>query len=130
MNNEQWEIFFVACAKILGDGKRLAVDSGSWCAWTTFGSLSTDIHYWSAGLPAQSDINSEFIGDNGVWGQPFLYRDLAHIIVPKEFFWESNAGGKYENGVKVQNISELSSELERKNIPHRLTDIVLEIKLY
>lgn len=108
----------------------MAAASPSWCAWTTFGSLSTGIHYWTSGLPALSDINNEFIGDSGVWGQPFLYKDLAHIVIPKEFFWESLGEGEYESGVKLQDISRLSNELTVNGIPHRLTDALLEIKLY
>jgi len=108
----------------------MAADSTSWCAWTTFGSLSTDIKYWTSGLPALGDINNEFIGDSGVWGQPFLYKDLAHIIIPKEFFWERLDGHEYESGVKTQDISRLSSELHVRGVSHRLTDVLLEIKLY
>jgi hypothetical protein len=88
------------------------------------------MHYWTGGLPAEEDLADSHIKDNGVWGQPFSYKQLAHIVIPREFFWESNGGPDYKNGTKRQDLALLSSELNQANIPHRLTDIVLEIKLY
>jgi len=38
--------------------------------------------------------------------------------------------GKFEFGYKNQKITELSEELKRLKVPHRLTELVLEIKLY
>ena len=130
MTDDRWREFFQICTQVLGRGNRLAEDSETWCAWTTFGSLSTDIIYWTAGLPNAEDLDVGFIKDNGVWGQPFLFKDLAHVIIPKEFLWEKMAIGSYESGIKQQAIEKLSSALAAAGIPHRCTDIVLEVKLY
>ena len=55
------------------------------CAWTLFDRLSSDLHYWTCGLPALNDVGDTHIKDSGVWGQPFLYSSLAHIVVPRHF---------------------------------------------
>jgi hypothetical protein len=125
MTDEQ----FGVCARVLGRGDRYAPRSESWCGWTTFDSLLDSMHYWSAGLPAEEDLDQAYIKDNGVWGQPFSYQQLAHIVIPREFFREI-IGSEYTNGTKVQDIARLSRELTHANIAHRLTDLVLEIKLY
>jgi hypothetical protein len=130
MTDEQWKTFFETSARVLGPGDSHAARSGSWCGWTTFASLSTEFHYWSAGLPASQDIGDGFIKDNGVWRQPFLYRDLAHLVIPREFFWEICVPEQYSNGTKRQDLESLSSELTRASVPHRVTDLVLEVKLY
>jgi hypothetical protein len=87
------------------------------------------MHYWTGGLPAEEDLDETGTKDSGVWGQPFLYRQLAHIVIPREFFWEI-IRPDYTNGTKTQDIARLSQELTRISIPHRLTELVLEIKLY
>lgn len=63
-------------------------------------------------------------------GQPFRYSDLAHIVIPREFFWETGALSSYRNGTWHQDIAALSTELTALGIDHRLTEIVLEVKLY
>jgi len=80
--------------------------------------------------PALPDIGERGTNDSGPWGQPFLYQDLAHVIVPSEFYWQTVAPGQFSNGTKKQDIQELSRQLSAAGISHRLTDLVLEIKLY
>lgn len=130
MTDQQWKVFFETCARVLGAGDRDAGRSLSWCAWTTFTSLATDVNYWKSGLPHADDVDAGFIKDSGVWGQPFLYSDLAHIIIPREFFWETGELSSYRNGTRQQDITALSTELTALGIDHRLTDLVLEVKLY
>ncbi|MDO3566066.1 hypothetical protein [Ralstonia pseudosolanacearum] len=130
MNAGAWKNFFTTCAAILGEGAPAAAKSNTWCSWTTFKRLREDTGYWQSGLPNPSDIHDEWIGDGGVWGQPFSYTDLAHIIVPREFYWEQVSQEGFESGVRVQDIESLSTELRAKGIEHRKTDLLLEIKLY
>jgi hypothetical protein len=59
-----------------------------------------------------------------------MYDDLAHLIVPASFYWESVEAGKCASGFKQQNLEFLSSELGKLNIEHRKTDLILEVKLY
>lgn len=130
MTDMEWFSFFKICAKTLGTGRRFAVQSQTWCAWTTFSKLQEDVHYWNAGLPNFDDIAESYIKDTAVWGQPFLYQDLAHIVIPREFYWECVSDRAFSNGSKYQDIKLLSVELNKANIAHRVTDVVLEIKLY
>ncbi|MDB0525065.1 hypothetical protein [Ralstonia solanacearum] len=130
MNDEAWKSFFTACADIFGVGASTAAQSNTWCSWTTFKRLREDAGYWQSGLPNRSDIHDACIGDGGVWRQPFLYVDLAHIIVPSEFYWERISQEGFESGVRMQHIERLSIELRAKGIEHRKTDLLLEIKLY
>lgn len=130
MGNVHWHQFFSAATAVLGAGCWRAEQSQSWCAWTTFGRLGEDAGYWTCGLPALEDVGDTFIRDGGVWGQPFKYVDLAHMIVPRDFFWESASGPSYTNGSKHQDIERLSAELKTLQVPHRLTNLVLEVKCY
>jgi hypothetical protein len=130
MNNSDWKNFFIACADILGGGMNMAAYSKSWCAWTTFRRLTEDSGYWACGLPNHSDIYDKNIGDNSVWGQPFYYSEIAHIIIPCRFYWEIISKQGFECGEKIQAIDQLSCRLTEYGIVHRKTDIVLEIKLY
>jgi len=130
MTNREWRSFFSICTRVLGSGSSLAAQSESWCAWTTFGSLRNSVHYWTAGLPAEADLEEIGTADRGPWGQPFPYKDLAHIIIPREFHWEIIAPGQFKNGARLQDIAVLSAELKSAGIRHRLTELVLEIKLY
>ena len=130
MLDSQWRIFFTICERVLGAGSRQTAVSKSWCAWTTFGSLADCVNYWRAGLPSLSDIGERGTNDSGPWGQPFLYQDLAHVIVPREFYWQTVSPGQFTNGTKEQDIQELSRQLSAAGISHRLTDLILEIKLY
>lgn len=92
MNNDQWKQFFLICAKLLGSGDPVAAKSNSWCAWTTFKRLSEDAGYWTSGLPSECDVGTQNIADGGVWGQPLLYAQIAHVLVPAKFVRESGAG--------------------------------------
>jgi len=130
MTDEQWATFFRICTGILGRGERRDWASDSWCAWTTFGALQTQVHYWTAGLPGEADIGTTGTNDRGPWGQPFLYQDLAHIVIPRKFLWERSEDRNYQNGEKSQDIDRLSEELSRAAIKHRKTELMLEIKLY
>lgn len=130
MDNVTWFAFFKAAAELLGPGCWNARQSESWCAWTTFGRLKEDAGYWTAGLPASSEVFETYIGDSGVWGQPFHFSQIAHLIIPSEFSWESEPGPNWQQGTKIQNIEALSQRLHVLEIPHRKTELVLEIKCY
>jgi hypothetical protein len=92
--------------------------------------LKEDAGYWTSGLPAANDIGEHQINDAGVWGQPFSYGDIAHVIVPREFFWESPPGPEYAFGSRKQDIAMLSQRLKERRVDHRMTDLVLEVKLF
>ena len=130
MQDDQWRQFFILCVRSLGKGDSTAEYSETWCAWTTFSRLSRDGGYWTAGLPNEPELSSKGIGDGGVWGQPFLYQELAHLIVPKQFYWERVEPGSFASGTKTQNLARLAQAVGHAGLPHRLTDLVLEIKLY
>jgi hypothetical protein len=130
VTDNEWFRFFTACARLLGRGASTAVDSDSWCAWTTFAALQESVHYWSAGLPAESELSSIGTTDGGTWGQPFAYSSLAHLIVPARFRWERISSTGFTQGVKRQDIARLSQELTAGGVQHRLTELVLEIKLF
>ena len=130
MDSNLWRIFFEVSIDTLGEGSTLAALSPSWCSWTTFDRLKEDAGYWTSGLPNRADLRETYLADGGTWGQPFHYSSLAHIVIPRTFFWERVAPGSYENGEKSQAIGALSSALESAGVTHRLTELVLEIKLY
>lgn len=131
MTDQEWRTFFRICAQVLGPGEWRAVESRSWCAWTTFGRITCDVGYWTAGLPSESNLSDTHVTDCGSpWGQPFSYQSIAHLVIPREFYWETVAPGHFENGRKQQDIQKLSRELTAAGIAHRLTELVLEIKLY
>lgn len=130
MTNIEWKNFFILCNEILGIGDINPVLSNNWCAWTTFSRLSNDSGYWTSGLPTLSYIDETHIKDNSSWKQPFLYQDIAHIIIPKEFFWEKISSNTYENGVKLQNIDLLSKVLDKANLYHNCSSYALDIKLF
>jgi hypothetical protein len=131
MRNDQWKKFFLACREVLGQGAHNSRLSESWCAWTTFRALEFGgIHYWTCGIPDYSEILDTQIEDGGLWSQPFDYDDIAHIIVPKTFYWETEGDPEFRNGTKKQNLLALSERLNHESIEHRITDLVLEIKLY
>ncbi|MFZ6801489.1 hypothetical protein [Undibacterium sp. Di24W] len=115
--------------QILGVGSCHPYSSESWCAFTTYSSLNHGVHYFNLGLPDLGDCLDACTRDGGVWAQSIKYSDLAHLIIPKTFYWERTALG-FEYGYKEQNIQQLSDELMRLGIKHRITDLVLEIKLY
>ncbi|MEN9491817.1 MAG: hypothetical protein RJA63_2266 [Pseudomonadota bacterium] len=62
--------------------------------------------------------------------QPFQYSDLAHLIIPAQFYWERVIDSEFQSGTKQQDIDQLSKELTQYGLPHRKTNLVLEIKLY
>jgi hypothetical protein len=130
MDAPAWHRFFVAAADVLGPGNRLARFSESWCAWTTFDRLNLDAGYWTGGIPARADVFETHIGDSGVWGQPFLFEQIAHVIVPREFYWETERGAQYQNGWRTQALDALSEKLRQLEVPHRATQLVLEVKCY
>lgn len=130
VNDQVWRRFFELCSETLGRGARSSAASENWCAWTTFGSLADSVHYWSAGLPNPEDLSASGVGDRGVWGQPFLYRDIAHVIIPREFYWQNGELQEITSGVRKQDLDKLSAVLFAAGIEHRLTDLVLEIKVY
>lgn len=130
MDDRSWRTFFLSALKVLGAGERSLVETRSWCSWTTFSRLASDAGYWCAGLPRFENIGETHIADNGIWGQPFAYADLAHIVIPREFYWETPPGPDWTCGSREQDLEELSVLLNAKGLAHRQTDIVLEIKLY
>jgi len=130
MTDENWTTFFRICAKVLGEGADDPFYSENWCSWTTFERLQVDAGYWTAGLPGIDYIKDSYIADGGVWGQPFGYSEIAHIVLPSRFYWEAYVDEQFKTGTKAQAIEELSDALNRASINHRITPFVLEIKLY
>jgi len=130
MKDEDWQRFFITATTVLGKGCQHAYFSENWCAYTTFSKLSDDCYYWTMGLPALEDISATGIIDGGVWGQPFRYGDLAHIIIPRQFTWELVEQEEFKTGKKIQDIDRLAQLLADFGIVARITDRVLEIKLY
>lgn len=124
MTNDQWKIFFEVGSRFLTNGNHNMAFSDSWCSWTTFSRLTaSDCGYWTSGFPALEDISEKYIKDGGVWGQPFRFEDLAHVIIPRTFI--TILGEE-----KQQDISSFSNELSNFNIPHSINEPILEIKLY
>ena len=102
----------------------------SWCGWTTFERLGEDAGYWTASLPLESELLSEGTSDGGSWGQPFRYTQLAHVLVPRRFYWEEISAEGFNSGVHEQDVQGLSDLLAAEGIFHRLNEYVLEVKLY
>lgn len=130
MNDGQWRTLLRTCARVLGAGEQLATASRSWCAWTTFESLRSTLHYWSAGIPAEEYLGIAGTVDGGPWGQPFVYQELAHLVVPRTFYWERIESSEFESGTRGQDLERLSQELLLAGIEHRKSELVLEVKLY
>lgn len=130
MTNEQWKMFFETCAETLGEGRANAALSANWCSWTTFRRLNEDAGYWQSGLPTKPDLSDIGVIDGSSWGQPFHYSDIAHIIIPAQFFWENISASGFDCGSKDQNIELLSTKLRERGIAHRKTNLMLEVKLY
>jgi hypothetical protein len=132
MNNYKfdWKSFLEISRNTLGKGARNPCLSASWCSFTTFCSLQHNVHYWNCGFPNVSELLDDRTIDGGLWSQEFFYEDMAHVIIPSQFYWENSSNGIFQNGYKKQNIVLLSKKLRVANIRHRLTDIVLEVKLY
>ncbi|MES2932623.1 MAG: hypothetical protein V4805_03945 [Pseudomonadota bacterium] len=131
MSDDEWKAFFQVCASVLGKGAHQARYSDSWCGWTTFDKLSDCIYYWNSSMPNPEDLQSTNVSDfRSAGGQPFLYQSIAHIVIPKEFGWESQDGGDYVYSIKTQDIDQVSKALFKAGIQHRKTALILEIKLY
>jgi hypothetical protein len=131
--DEQWRKFFFTCSQVLkASGSDHPQQPKNWCTWTTFSMLNDDLIYWRRELPAIEDIGDTYIKDGGVWGQPFSYDDLAHIVIPRIFRWDTSPfrHRHWKQFSLTQNIDELSNALNKQNIPHQITNLVLEIKLY
>lgn len=124
VNDAQWLKFFQVCAR------ELAPLVESWCAWTTFRSLTEAAHYWAAPLPRLSELNAVGIIDGGTWGQPFLYSDIAHVVIPREFQREDMCSGTFQLTEYTQDLQSLSAALRSADIFHTLGSYALEIKLY
>ena len=130
MNQAQWRSFFLIGSSVLGRGSATAALSDSWCAWTTFKRLKEDAGYWTAGFPSAEDAGNIGIADGSAWGQPFLYADIAHIIVPREFYWEKISSTGFDSGRREQNVDALSIALREAGISYSAGDYSLDIKLY
>ena len=130
MSDALWREFFIHCSRVLGQGDAQAARSQSWCSWTTFARLRADAKYWAAGLPAERELLANGTGDGGTWSQPFIYQEIAHVIVPRRFTWELILDRSFESGAREQAIDRLSEELTVCGIKHRTTSLVLEIKLF
>jgi hypothetical protein len=131
MNDSSWRKLLLAARRVLGHGDSVAWASDSWCAWTTFSSLENGVGYWASGLPEEAELLEAWVADGGTWGQPFRYADLAHLVIPAKFYWEQYDEVKgFQCGHKRQGIARLSKTLEGLGISHRLTDLILEVKLY
>lgn len=129
MTDEQWMIFFETCIRVLGSGGE-AEKNRTRCAWTTFCMLEGDLTYWVSRFPDIEDLSHTGIGDGGVWGQPFPYSEIAHIIIPRKFRWYGKPGPQYVEGYTLQDIDMLSNELSKLSVPHHKSDKVLQIMLY
>jgi hypothetical protein len=132
MNNTQWKAFFTTCAKLFKDGEKDIKSSPNWCSWTTFTRLTEDSGYWQSGLPHMHELRDKGTTDGGTWSQPFLYEDIAHLIVPKTFTRELLTGegeqSIFQRVLATQDIEALSEALAAESVPHTLTAIALEIR--
>lgn len=132
MNDTQWKAFFVTCAKLLSEGEKDINSSPNWCSWTTFTRLTEDSGYWQSGLPHMDELWDKGTTDDGTWSQPFLFEDIAHLIVPRTFTRELLTGeGEqciFQRVLVTQDIDALSSALAVESVPHTLTQISLEIR--
>lgn len=127
-----WKTFFLEAAEVLSSREQQEADAGpqSWCSWTTYRRLQEDAGYWTAPLPVRSEVGDVGILDGGTWGQPFLYEDIAHIVIPRSFYWERILPEGFRSSSEVQPIDALARKLAAHSIQHRLTGFLLEIKLY
>ena len=130
MSDEQVKQFLTICSELLGRGAFQSSESASWCSWTTFSRLAEDAGYWTAGLPGVDELTDVGVRDGGTWGQPFLFEDIAHVIVPRQFYWEKTGDSGFVQGTRLQDIDLLSERLTAAGVEHRLTRLVLELKRY
>lgn len=129
-DNELWRCALIACRNILGVGSWDSSLSKSWCAFTTFSSLSHRTVYWNCGFPDEHELLTDRTSDGGLWRQSFHYSDLAHIVIPKNFYWERVQDSLFESGLKSQNLEALCEEFLSKGVPFNKSELVAEIKLY
>jgi hypothetical protein len=125
-----WQKFLMIAARHLEANPCHVPGKRSWCAWTTFARLGEDAGYWTAPLPLESELGQLGTSDGGNWVQPFHYSQIAHLIIPRKFYWEQFEEG-FTSGLHFQDLEGLSQKLLDQGITaHRLTDAVLEVKLY
>ena len=86
--------------------------------------------YWTGTLPEEDDLQREHLRDGGAWRQPFLYTEIAHLILPSRYLEDSYADAVYTQWTHEQDIAGLSQLLSEVEIPHRLYPTFLELKLY
>lgn len=125
-----WHKFLAIASKHMSLKPANVPGKWSWCAWTTFERLGEDAGYWTAPLPLETELLEDGTSDGGTWGQPFRYCQLAHVIVPRRFHSEQISAEGYNSGVYTQDVDGLSERLTVEGVVHRLTELVLEVKLY
>jgi hypothetical protein len=125
-----WRKFFLICINELENHPGPSPGPWAWCSWTTYTRLALDCGYWSAPMLKEEDLGKHGTYDPGSWGQPFLYSDISHFILPRKFFWESDSSTSYSYTKHTQNINVISESLTRGDIEHRLSEFALEVKLY
>lgn len=130
MTDAEWRQFLSIARRTLGRGSWPSWASESWCAWTTFSSLESELTYWARGLPEEQDLLEKSTADGGTWTQPFAYSDIAHLIIPATFYWEKVSEGSFKHGIKNQDIRKLAKNLSAEGLLYRIADLVLEVKLY
>jgi len=81
-----WRNFLKISAEYLAKDPCPHPGPPNWCSWTTFTRLRTDAGYWTCPLPEIEELGNTSTIDGGTWMQPIRYDDLAHVIIPKEFF--------------------------------------------
>lgn len=130
MNDILWRKFLIHCRQVLGEGASDPFLSRSWCAYTTFSSLEHGVYYFNSGFPDVEDCHGAGTADGSIWRQSISYGDLAHVVIPAVFYWEKIVNGSFTCGYKEQDLTLLSAALKQDGIQHRVTEKVLEIKLY
>lgn len=125
-----WHQFFTTTARHLSHNPCNSPGPRSWCSWTTFTRLEENAGYWTYPFPLESELLETGTTDGGTWGQPFSYAEIAHLIVPHRFFWDLSSDEGYKCGEHEQDINGLSALLTAEEIEHRLTELVLEVKLF
>ena len=137
---EQWWTFFTIASRHIRGTLKSEVSQWtepaeefyrkSYCAWTVFERLGCDTHYWTAELPKETELYEHGVLDGGEWGQPFRFDEIAHLIVPVEYTEDRYVDQKYTMWCHTQDIVGLSRLLDEANIPHKLHETFLELKLY
>ena len=68
--------------------------------------------------------------DGGTWGQPFLYKEIAHLIIPRRFQWVSSVSSQFVQTEHRQDVDAISAKLEELSIPHELSGYALQVRLF